>query len=152
MAELKIKTAFNKDNIGKKNKFYVKVLAKTSENEFLIGDTSGHCRLSMDNPKPNAKNYVVPKAFIRILNAKLDMEQKRLILINTSSVFTTKVFEKVVEPETGIPTSQIASASASPIAKIMPKASGDILERCKLLLDYINLDGGKVRKIYLKFF
>ena len=97
VTESTIATLFTDENLAKKMKLSVKVLAKVGDSEFVISDPSGYCNMLLETKKTAHLNCVVPKQFIRILNPKIDLNAKRLIVHGGSSIFKTKAIENVVE-------------------------------------------------------
>ena len=143
-SKLEIKTAFLKENAEKKTEFSVQILGESSQNVFVIADKTADCKLVLDNPKQNVKKYIKDKAFVRILNPKLNLQEKSLVVHAKTSVFPAKTFDGVFTPKHANYLQPSTSSSLNDSPKRFPKAMGNVLAGSKPLSDFFESPSGKV--------
>ena len=84
---------FVDENHKSRQKIVCKVLKSMSSTELLVADANGSCKIKVGNLKPFHKANLKENNFVRILNAKINVKDKMLLVDSTSSVFKTSKFE-----------------------------------------------------------
>ena len=139
--DIKIKTAFIAENIQGKTKLSVKIVAENTPTTFMIADETGFCEMILQDPKPAMAKNIQVKNSVRIVNAKLDLEKKSIIVDGTTSVFKSKQVESVEVPEKFV---KLTNTHASTSAYQIPKATGDVMTNSKNLSEVSHLGSKKV--------
>ena len=93
MEAIPLNKIFDKKNNGIKLNVSVKVIKANKETEFLVADSSGSCTIKTTNLKPIFIANLKEKNFVRILNVKVNLTDKLIILDSTTSVFRSSSFE-----------------------------------------------------------
>ena len=93
MEAIPLNKIFDKKNNGIKLNVSVKVIKSNKETEFLVADSSGSCTIKTTNLKPIFIANLKEKNFVRILNVKVNLTDKLIILDSTTSVFRSSSFE-----------------------------------------------------------
>ena len=147
--DLKIKTAFVDKNIGIKAQFCVQILGQCSDDEFVVADTSGDCKLNVKEARSVVKKSIKEKGFVRILNPKLNIREKCLIADSKTSIFTAKAFENVFKPKDTAFSVKVTAGSSRLSTKefSFPKSFGNILAGSKSLSDFYETTSSKVNHI-----
>ena len=91
--QVSLNTIFTQKNDGSKFKITVKILRVTSSTEFLVADSTGSCKLKIDNLKSIYTGSLKESNFVKIFNVKTNIKEKHIIVDSTSKVFLTGRFE-----------------------------------------------------------
>ena len=91
--EASLKTIFMQKNDGFKFKIKVKILKAISSTDFLVADSTGSCKLKIDNLKPIYMGSFKENNFVKIFNVKTNIIEKHIIVDCTSKVFLIGRFE-----------------------------------------------------------
>ena len=91
--EASLKTIFMQKNDGFKFKIKVKILKTISSTDFLVADSTGSCKLKIDNLKPIYMGSFKENNFVKIFNVKTNIIEKHIIVDCTSKVFLIGRFE-----------------------------------------------------------
>ena len=84
---------FDNENHKSRQKIFCKVLKSMSSTELLVADANGTCKIKVGNLKPIHKENLKENNFVRILKAKINVNDKILHLDSISSVFKTEKFD-----------------------------------------------------------
>ena len=147
--QVEIRSAFTKENQSKKLRFAVKILGEVSSNKFLVADPTGNCTMELDSPKPAFMKYITAGSFVRIINPRIDVKDKKIILHGSSSIFKNNEIKNVqvptekVEYKSDSMTPSGSKSVGNRITKV-PPARDEALSLAKRLDEVIALPAGKV--------
>ena len=88
-----LNTIFDEGNDGSNVKIAIKILKAISPTEFLVADSTGSCKLKIDNLKPIYMGSLKENNFVRILNFKIKKIERNIIVDCKSKVFMNGRFD-----------------------------------------------------------